>query len=67
MILADRIVLMSPRPGRIVEEIPVRFPRPRWEHDARALPDYARLRRHLWERLRDMVLNDPASDFHGRR
>ncbi|MCE6953309.1 ABC transporter ATP-binding protein [Cereibacter sphaeroides] len=67
LMLADRIVLMSPRPGRIVEEIAVPFPRPRWEHDARALPDYVRLRRHLWERLRDMVLNDPASDFHGRR
>ncbi len=66
LILADRIVLMSPRPGRIAEEIAVPFPRPRWNHDTRALPDYALLRRHLWERLRDMVLNDPASDFHGR-
>nr|WP_145104256.1 ABC transporter ATP-binding protein [Cereibacter sediminicola] len=67
LIMADRILLMSPRPGRVVEEVEVPFPRPRWEGDIRALPLYAELRRHLWDRLRDMVLNDPGSDFHGRR
>ncbi|MGP3696250.1 ABC transporter ATP-binding protein [Rhodobacter sp. NSM] len=66
LILADRILLMSPRPGRVVEEVEVTFPRPRWDGDSRALPRYADLRRHLWDRLRDMVLNDPGSDFHGR-
>ncbi|MFQ6755081.1 ABC transporter ATP-binding protein [Cereibacter sphaeroides] len=67
LILADRILLMSPRPGRVVEQVAVPFPRPRRDTDTRALPLYAELRRHLWERLRDMVLNDPGSDFHGRR
>jgi NitT/TauT family transport system ATP-binding protein len=33
--LADRIVLMTPRPGRIVREVPVDLPRPRDITDAR--------------------------------
>lgn len=57
--LADRIVLMSPRPGRIVGDFAV----PRRDRDH---PDTIALRRHLWDRLRDMVLGDPRSDFYGR-
>jgi NitT/TauT family transport system ATP-binding protein len=63
LVLADRVVLLSPRPGRIVEEIAVSFPRPRWQLDPREAPGFAELRRHLWDRLRAMVLSDPHSDF----
>lgn len=59
LLLADRIVLMSPRPGRIVEEL-------RPETRDRDAPAFIAARRHLWERLREMVLGDPRSDFYGR-
>jgi NitT/TauT family transport system ATP-binding protein len=63
LVLADRVILLSPRPARVVEEVAVPFPRPRWRNDPRELPAFAELRRHLWDRLRAMVLSDPSSDF----
>lgn len=66
VMLADQIVLMGPRPGRIVEVIPVDLPRPRWTYNVRADPEFIRLRTHLWERIKTMVVTDPGSDFFGR-
>ncbi|MFI7529350.1 ABC transporter ATP-binding protein [Nocardia salmonicida] len=41
--LADRIVVFSPRPGKVIAELPVALERPR-DHDD---PDYLRLRREV--------------------
>jgi NitT/TauT family transport system ATP-binding protein len=43
--LADRIVIMTPRPGRIRQDIPVPFPRPRDYEDLIIHPEYALLKR----------------------
>ena len=67
ILLSDQIVLMGPRPGRIVETLDVDLPRPRWDYDVRARPDYLAIRKHLWSRLRDMVMTDPESDFYQAR
>lgn len=64
--LADRIVLMGPRPGRVLEVIDVGLKRPRWDYDVRAEPRFVELRQYLWNRIRSLVLSDPKSDFYGR-
>jgi len=66
VLLADRVLLMGPRPGRILESHAVPLPRPRWDYDVRARPEFADLRGLLWERIRAMVLDDPDSDFFRR-
>lgn len=66
VLLADKVVLMGPRPGRIVEVMDVDLPRPRWDYNARARQDFIDKRTYLWERIRTMVVTDPTSDFFGR-
>jgi len=57
--LGDRVVLMGPRPGRVQEILNVPLPRPRWEYDYRAMPEFIERRAYLWERIRDMVADQP--------
>jgi len=55
ILLSQRIVLLKPRPGRVDEIVDVDLPEPRWQHDPRALPAFAEMRDHLWQRIHDMV------------
>lgn len=50
LFLADRVYVMSPRPGRIVAEIDVTLPRPRTRH-TQATAAYGTLREHLLDLL----------------
>jgi NitT/TauT family transport system ATP-binding protein len=52
ILLGDRIVMMSRRPGRIREIVPVEIPRPRKIISVRAHPRYIELRARLWEMLK---------------
>jgi ABC-type nitrate/sulfonate/bicarbonate transport system ATPase subunit len=51
--LADRIVLMSPRPGRIQEIIDVPLPRPRGRDTERS-PEFTEVKEVLWDKLKVM-------------
>lgn len=57
ILLADRVLVFSPRPARVVEEVPVSFPRPR---DPTA-GDFVRLRRELRSHLTSVVPASPAT------
>jgi ABC-type nitrate/sulfonate/bicarbonate transport system ATPase subunit len=50
IILSDRIVVMSPRPGRIVADMPVRLPTPR-THALETSPEFVSVRAQVWEAL----------------
>ncbi len=51
LFLADRVLVMSSRPGRILEELPIDFARPR-DTGVVTSPEFARLKRHCLELLR---------------
>ncbi|MEV0775166.1 ABC transporter ATP-binding protein [Streptomyces sp. NPDC050428] len=56
VLLGDRVVLMSPRPGRIAEIVPIDIPRPR-SADVGGLeksPEFTAITSRLWESLRTM-------------
>jgi NitT/TauT family transport system ATP-binding protein len=45
--LSDLVLVMSPRPGRIVDTIPIDLPRPR-DLDLIGSEMFGRLRNHIW-------------------
>jgi NitT/TauT family transport system ATP-binding protein len=51
ILLGDRIIVATTRPGRIKEVVPVNLERPRWEYDVKAHPEFIRLREYLWHLL----------------
>lgn len=50
--LADRVIVMGTKPGRIIEELVVPIPRPRTVASVRRHEAYAPLREQIWEYLR---------------
>jgi NitT/TauT family transport system ATP-binding protein len=50
LFLADRILVMSPRPGRIIENLPVTFARPR-RTELVTTPEFMLLKRHCLDLL----------------
>jgi NitT/TauT family transport system ATP-binding protein len=54
--LSDEIVLLSNRPGRVSEIIPVSLPLERWTYDLRARPEYGLLRNKIWKFLEGEII-----------
>jgi NitT/TauT family transport system ATP-binding protein len=54
--LADRIVVMSSRPGRVKAEIPVSIARPRNVYELQTSPEFLRIRGLVWDALKEEVL-----------
>ena len=52
--VANRVVVMAARPGRIVEDITIDLPRPRTS-SVRALPRFGEIRSHAWEILKRCI------------
>lgn len=55
--LADRVLVMTSRPGRIAEVVEIPFDRPRTD-EVRGLPEFGRLKSRLWDSLRAGMVTD---------
>ena len=60
LFLADRILVMSPRPGRFIDEVPVPAGRPR-HPEVLTTPGFGRLKRHCLDLLRHPDTTLPLS------
>ncbi len=49
--LADEVLVMSPRPGRIIDHIQIDLPRPR-TYEMMATDTFGRLRERIWQQIR---------------
>ena len=62
--LADRVVVMSAGPGRILEDLAIGLPRPR-DDDLRSIPAFVQYRQRIWrllEREARVALNRQLHD-----
>jgi len=54
--LADRVVILTKRPGRVKQLLTVDLPRPRYDYDARAEPEFLTMRRLAWNSIKEELL-----------
>jgi NitT/TauT family transport system ATP-binding protein len=68
--LADRIVVLSPSPTRLKEVLGVDLPHPRDQVATKALPEFARLRAHVYRQIkreRPDTVDEPEEPAHDGR
>ncbi|MGD9943162.1 MAG: ABC transporter ATP-binding protein [Burkholderiaceae bacterium] len=56
LVLADRVLVMSARPGRLIADIPLAFERPRSVMALKSDPEYGRISSRIWSLLRSEVV-----------
>ncbi len=62
--LSDRVIVVSARPGRTVDIIPVRLPRPR-DYEMRLSPEFNELKLRIWKALKEELALTQVADGPG--
>jgi ABC-type nitrate/sulfonate/bicarbonate transport system ATPase subunit len=62
LVLSDKIVVMSARPGKILSAYENPLPRPRSAH-VRSNPEFSRIREHLWSSIKKESVRAIAQGF----
>ncbi|MFJ8691771.1 ABC transporter ATP-binding protein [Streptomyces roseolilacinus] len=63
--LGQRVAVMTSRPGRIKEVVPIDLPAPGDGDDPRSSPGFSRYRHHVWSLLRDEVSRAQQEEREG--
>jgi NitT/TauT family transport system ATP-binding protein len=61
LVLSDRALVMTARPGRLKVDVPVTLARPRGAYEVRSSEGYGDLSQRLWRELREEVLSSRTS------
>ncbi len=64
--LAQRVAVITARPGRVKQIVDIDLPAPRHGRDVRSTPEFAHLRHTLWELLAEEVDKTTAEAFANR-
>ncbi|MCC7372548.1 MAG: ABC transporter ATP-binding protein [Chloroflexi bacterium] len=62
LVLGDRVLVMTARPGRLKADISIPFARPRGAYELKATPEFGELSFTVWSQLRDEVLQARAAE-----
>ena len=57
VLLGDRVVVATTRPGRVKAVLPVPIPRPRRGQDVKGMPLFIQIREQIWDLLQNDVLD----------
>ncbi|MCC6176604.1 MAG: ABC transporter ATP-binding protein [Chloroflexi bacterium] len=62
LVLGDRVMVMTARPGTLKADIPVTFERPRQVYELRTSPAFGEAAHAVWSQLRDEVMRARAAE-----
>jgi len=55
VLLATRVIIMSARPGRIIDEVKINMPYPR-NQATKLTPEFSEYRNYIWDRVYKLYL-----------
>ena len=68
ILLGDRVVVISYRPGKVKEIVDINFPRPRMSNsEVKTSSEYAQIRDHIWKLVKDEASQTNEGNNNGKQ